>query len=825
MPLYLLVDITVQGPSGDHELRFSNLSYVVRSGADEGVSYRASITKSASDGFRVERKGYRRREDKVLVASGLLGRKVSEIVVANPYDPYTGERELDYLFSDDYTLEGNVVIKQAWSEVGQPDVGDFTTLLTGTLLKRPTKSQGRVSFPVQSRHADADAPLLTERFTGMAGGLLSAPGFLIESDAGVYPNVLGGDFTVQFRIAPFVGVTETVLQWIDGGGTPLVRLYVNGPDQSLYLDVYNGVSADSYKLYSVAAYTRTRPFFGTLVWKTTTFDAYLNDDKLVSDTAVLSLPIGMPSKFNRPSSNTFMFSISYRVWGRELSATEIKDRNRAIEDHTSEVSLALAWEFDERRGIVATDYSGNNIHATLTNDTLWFSLPIDGEADDAETIIPLVLGNAFGVPVKIYDDRIRRGMVSATALDIIHVYSQGIALVRNIFEGVASRYMDHNRDIMYSLVAEDFGYLLTPRQNVSISGGTGTWSGTFILDSLTPNNLRRVRPRGDDYRFTLRFESTDWTTSGADNVNVSHVLGEEDFLVTALESPYDALANANLPAIYYNDDFPEPTYADVVGDGEIMDPFITPTNYDPPGTLDNVVTQVVRKYGPGWDTATFPTPSYGSLPFRVGYYVDDQKPTSAVLNDLLNGCLVWLIEGGNGQFLFTEFKFPDELAPLQNIIDADSVVSVTEESVGSNSLFKIPALTTMYKRNWTTLDAGNIAQGVNSDTAAFNTKQWREILIGTPPTAGGDIPEWQTYENRKTEARTLGERALRLSRGKVYTASIRVHPSEQPSAFQIGSRVDGDLSRLGAGNYPKIVVESTMRPTVGLMTVSFWQEN
>lgn len=832
MLLYFLWDIIVQGPSGDETLRFSNRRYVVQSGPDTGESYRASWTKQSYDSFMIDAIGYGLSKDHVVNVGGIIPRLSTPLEFINSFQSIDATaRELDFLFTSSYTLKGTVTGKLAVVEEDesipvdgeQPVLADFTTFFTGILTKKTIRKTDTVVFYPEPTSVQTKGPMLTRRFNGMAGYLkITGDDISVTS-----PTFVTGDFTLQLYGGFDVGTVgpEGLIRIRDAALDVMFEVYYDLADDSLKIGVDN--KTDTYTLLSLGA--PVAGFFDfrfiTISWNDTagTFNAWINETQVFTDETIVNSVTGTETgiligDFNFDAT----FESSTRIWSRVLTKAEVLIRLGAI-DHTQETGLIRAWEYDEGRGGVVIDFSTNKAHIDISAVTFAHESGSDGTVFQEGKIKPIALGTVWSVPILVVDPKLDKGFISDVLFNILQVYSQGMPLVFN--EASTFGVFNFNKDtrILSLNPPAFFGFRRVVNQKIIISSSSsGDFDGTFTIDALIPETVRRLAPSGDDFRADIQVVEP-WPSTSTESALVDMDPNHVDWDIANRSSGYYTEPNLETVLVEFTASTVSPLFANVIGDRHILSTGAPGGQFNTPDFLDNILAQVLKTYGPGWDDTTFPPPVYSSLDHRVGYYIDDSKPTADVVNDLARGSLVWVVEDGDGVITLQEFDFPEDLSGPE-IIDQESIISVEQPHFPLHGINELTTLNVNYDKSWTVMGLTAIPDAVDAETRAFITKEFRTLPIGAVDEITTETPTFITYENRKEIATITGNKVLRLSQGLVHTITLRMQADDQLNSFDQGALINGDLPRYGLNGLVGVSLGKKMGLTSGQVTVFVWSE-
>lgn len=851
MSTYVLVTITnIQGPLGQVTLRFSNLGYVVDAGPFAGESFQDSWTAQSFNAFAVGRIAHTITPEGLLLVGGTVPPSVADIEVANNFTSgRSSTRQLDYLFGPSYDLsDARVLIELKETVDGSPPpYASFVPCFTGRLSKRPTRSADAVKFYFEPVMAELAGPMLTYRHTGMGAYYLFTTASATEGNP---PAIIAVDFTLQFYGSFFTGDTgpshQTLYRIENSSNVPLIDLYMDtqivdlggGNFQTvelLTLDVKYATGTDTYTIWSRIEDEQGlgRPFWATIVWDQTggTFSAWVNGTKFVDESAILNTPTGTPDHnvFGDVDSSSAAMISAIRVYDTAHDEAEALRREGPI-DYAEDSTIINAWEFDDGIGLTATDYGPNGFHIPLPAGS-WIFRQLDGERGVDGEIAPLILGSVFGAPVQLVNPKEPSGLLTVSGDRIVRAYSKGVPLSTSVLTTSTFRF-DH---LVGSIRATtgDFGRRHVPGESIQVLNAfSSQYNGSYVIKSISPTVTGSLVPSGVTDLLTVTVESHTWTSSGTGTATVQT---DQDVGYNWLpwdgagleENPYDG---TNILGLTYEWLLSQPLTADVIGDPEI---YVTspPAGFANPDDLGNVLLQAMRTYGPAWDDSIVPPPyAYGAFTNRVGYYVSGSMSTDVVVNDLSRGCLTWVQEDDEGKIRLRKFAFPESVGSSEEVFAEDVVTdSVVTDRLSATTLKTvssswITSVITRYARNWTPLRNDDVPQAVDPDVRSFVTREWREVISGDTGKVTTDTPVFYTYENRKAEAKDLGDTVLRLSRGEVAEFDVRMSPEDQLSKHAIGSKMTGDLTALGLGNVPRIVIGREAGIGSGLLRLAVWFE-
>lgn len=841
----------IQGPMGAETLRFSNYAYVIDSGPDAGESFQDSWTETSYSSFGVTRTGFTITPDGLLRVGGLVPPEAGSIEVANNYPSAVSTvRQLDYLFGSDYDLSNVTVTGELKTSLDgtPPAYSSFIPFFTGTLSLRPTRTSDTVTFHVAPTASLLNGPMLTARQTGMGSFYIFQ--FVSEAIENNPPAIINTDFTLQFFGSFVLGAgasgKQTLYKIEDGLSIPLIDLYID-TSENLKLGVNHSTGTDVYALWSRPVDERQSEdfFWATVSWNNTggTMSAWVNGVKVVDATPILNTPTGVPADniFADISNNSAANISSVRVFDTAYDESGVLEREGPI-DHAEDTTLLNAWEFDDAVGDVCTDYGPSSRHVPLPSSNKWQFRQTDGDRWQEGKIVPLVLGSVFGAPVILTNPKQPGGIVSVAGggLKPLRAYSKGVPL--STFESVTAPFrFDRITPAIGSITAATttvFGRFHVPGEAIEVSGAFDPqYDGTYIIKEIVPRVSGSLFPSFSgpfDDRFSVVVESHSWGSSGTGNATVKTATSAAtDWTVTSgagLEGDFYA-SGVPIQGIIYSWAHPHPLAADVVGDPTI---YLSspPATYANPDRLLNVLLQAMKTYGPEFnDTILPPSYSFSTIPYRVGYYVNDETPTRDVVDNLSRSCLTWIEEDGAGVISFSEFTFPEDVGSSEEIfaddIDPSSVVTDRFSSTARRNVSSpfVTSVITRYLKNWTPLEENDVPQVVDPEVRSFVTREWRQIIAGDAGLVTTDTPIFETYENRRGRAKTIGDKVLRLARGEVAEFDMRLDPEDQLTSFLIGSKAVGDLTRLGLGDVDRIVIGREALPGAGLLHLVVWFEN
>ncbi len=839
--LYILWDINVEGPGGTETLLFSNREYVLQSGPLAGESYRASWMSGSFEGWTLDEAGYAIANRSVLTTGGVTPRTIKSLEVANAVPGEGRDRELDFLFTSAYTVEGVVIGKMAVVPIGgpQPSLASFVVFFTGKLSDKTIKGKSTVTFFPKPTSGDLDSPLLTKLFNGMAGFLQSPSGFLMETATS--PSIIGGDWTIGIyaSLSPTAFQSrDTYIRIEDSGATSLIEVYADTSDNNVKLTVNRSGGTDTYTLFDLDSPpgglrggSSNTFFFIYISWEeavNNVLNVWVDKDKVLDDETILNDILGTEDivVLGDVGSTSTMFNSSVRIWSKLSTEAQVFESHGAIE-HLEEVDLESAWEFDSRRGLTVIDYSGNARHITLNSSDGWDS-EIDGDAPLDGTVQPLAVGSVFSAPVILHDFKLDKGFISVAVSDIIRTYSQGMALVDFMPANVGSFQFRKGPGVISLTTTGVFGERVVPNQRIRVeAGASGDFDDDYTVDSLVPINRRHQRPLGLDYRFEVFItDDSAWPSTTTETATVRSVPNDHNWLIIDFANPYSTSGNIEGKYVKYlaKSNTVSPLFCDILGDGNILSTSPPVSGFVSPAYLDNVISQLLGSvYGPKWNTSIFPLPVYQSLDFRVGYYIASDMSTKSVVDDLIRGCQVWLLEDGDGVQTLQEFQFPEDIVTAPEVIEQDSVVSVEQPFFPLSGIIEISELRVQYAKSWATMDKGSIPDAVDEDTRSFIVKEWRTTTVGTTGVANV-LPTMTTYVSDKTKARDIGNRVLRLSQGRVDAITLRIDALTALTFATIGSNVTGALEKFGLPALDSVVLQRTLMPAKGLAIIHVWSE-
>ena len=828
--LYILWDITVQGPSGDVVLRFSNRRYVIESGPDTGESYRASWTQASFKRLQIEQMGYRLNSDHVTTVGEIVRRGLSPIEVVNATPGIGQERELDFLFEPDHILKGSVVGQLAVADnetFSGPGLADFETFFTGVLDKKTTRKQETVVFYPEPTTQETKGPLLTVRFNGQSRYFE-----ISGSDAvSIFPLPSFGDFTLQLYMDFTATATGSLFRLFSVALQVMFEIFYNNTTDTIEIGVND--KADTYVILTSAQQVFFRLRFFTVSWDETAgeFSAWVDDVQTVMGQTIDNDLVGVKGTMivGDPLLDSSSMS-SVRTWSVPSTNAQVLDRLESI-DHTEEPDLIQAYEFDEARGVTVFDHSVNELHMDISSSVALngvFKSSRDGEVFMEGKIKPAAFGTVWSAPLLVSDTRLDRAYVAVAAFDVLQVYSQGTLLVAsssNITAGTFT-FLAPSR-LISAAPPQFFGFRFVVNQRFEIVGSaSGDFDGVFTVEDKLTDNLRRVVPIGLDFRTTLQVVEPLATTS-TETATIRPLAGSTDWQLDPGEeqrsSEYYPEPNIDNLFVQFVNAPVTPLFADIIGDRNILATGAAGGVFNPPGFIDNVITQLFRTYGPKWDTSTFPPPVYASLDHRVGMYVDDSRSTQQVVNDLTRGTLIWVLEDGLGVISLREFAFPEDLSSPQTL-NQKSVISVDRPHFKLHGVSELEALNVHYAKSWTVMDRTAIPAAVDPATRDFITSEFRVVVAGDKDSVTTETPVFVTFENRKKQARDSGNTVLRLSQGVVDAITIREDAKSQLTSFGIGTLVEGVLPRYGLPSLLGVVLGSQQRPTKEEMVLYVWSE-
>lgn len=832
----------IQGPMGAETLRFSNYAYVIDSGPDAGESFQDSWTEASYRSFGVTRAGFTITPDGLLRVGGLVPPEAGSIEVANNYPSAVSTvRQLNYLFGSDYDLSNVAVTGELKTSLDgtPPAYSSFIPFFAGTLSLRPTRTSDTVTFHVAPTVSLLNGPMLTVGQTGM--GTLYDFSSITPAIENNPPAIVNTDFTLQYY-GNFVlgGATgdQSLYKIEDAFNVALINLYFDDTE-NLKLGVNHLTGTDVYTLWSRPINERQSDdfFWASVSWNNTggTMSAWVNGVKVVNATPILNTPTGVPADnvFATRSSPATIGISSIRVFGVAFDEDSVLEREGPI-DHAEEASLLNAWEFDDALGNICTDYGPDSRHLLLSFGQ-WRFQHTGGDRWQDGKIVPLVLGSAFGVPVALTSPKQPGGVISAAGFLIARAYSKGVPLSTFNTTAPAPFSFNHVAGSIKAAVAAFYGRFFVPGESIEVSGAFDPqYDGTYTIKSIVPRVTGSLIPSGTDDRFSILVDSHTWTSSGSGLAVVKTDSNAAYDWVPSSTSIVEGglyVDNVDILGITYSWNLPHPLSADVVGD---LTMYLSspPAGYKSPDRLLNVMLQAMKTYGPQFDDTTLP-PSYSfnDIPYRVGYYISDETPTRDVVDTLSRSCLTWVEEDGAGVISFSEFAFPEDVGSSEEIfaddIDPSSVVTDRFSSTARRNVSSpfVTSVITRYLKNWTPLEENDVPQVVDPEVRSFVTREWRQIVAGDAGLVTTDTPVFETYENRRGRAKTIGAKVLRLAQGEVAEFDMRLDPEDQLTSFLIGSKVVGDLTRLGLGDRDRIVIGREAMLGAGLLHLVVWFDN
>lgn len=839
MMLYILWTISnIQGPGGAETLRFSNLPYQIDSGPSAGQSFQDSWSLESYERFSIKEVGFELTSEGVLVPGGVLEPAAAPVDVANNYTSAAAvARQLTYLFGADYDLTGaDVVGEMARTKDGTvPPYSSFQTFFTGKVSKRPGKTVEEVSWVFESTLARLNGPMLSRRFDGMGPRLVfnaSAP--ISEGDPA---PMIGGNWTVQAYLSAFLGAFATGKQTIwrveDSSNVALLDLYIDAGSDTVKLDVKWASGTDTYTLWARPVGKRDGDyyFWVSVSWNQSagTYSVRADGGEVVTAGTILHNPAGTEAETiigDLPLSA--YHATATRLYNVALTDDEAAERERPLDYLEDEGILYNAWEFNDGRGSVVTDYGPRKNHLQIQDPIPdWRFYAFSGDAGFADKVIPAVLGAAFGVPAVISNPKEPSGALSVGMDSVQIVRAKSVPLSRAEQYPTGTYSFNHATGaIKLTSGVFTFGRTLLIGESLTVSGAFDSqYNGTYTVLSMSPSNVGVLRRQGLADRYGVIVESPGWTSSGTGSATIRADVDQQDWNVEPAAAPPE------VGKITLSRTFPSPVHADIVGDPNIY-ATSAPSAYTPPDDLANVLLQAAKDFGPQFDNTTFPDVAYGlfttpaGFAYRVGYYVADESPTRKVIDDIAKGCLVWMRESGAGVISVDAFKFPEEIGS-STPISADDVIPGTitnKRGSGSSSGRWITSLKTNYQRVWSTVGENDIPQIVDENTRSFVSREWRTAISGDAGNVTTETPTFYAYVNRKPQAKALGDRVLRLSQGEVVEFDVRVDGEDQPTTYTVGSKLSGDLSAVDLGASDRIVLGREMFLGAGYMTLTVWFE-
>lgn len=851
--IWALWEVSVEGPGGTETLLFSNRPYKPVAGPNAGISYIASWVNPDVYKFAPPKNGTHSLQGGLRTTSGFCSFEPFSIVVGNrPTSLSSPTRELDHLFAPgDYVFVGDVTLRLAYGKVDgtAPDWADFgNPVFTGRIQDEPdlSKDSTTVTWHFKPNTSRTQTPLLTDRFTGMGGWFdTGSPGVKSTNPVG---DLHAADWSVYFYANASLNAGKPACiysAWsyvFTGPGDtefPLVEIY-RDTDNFLKLRFHYSVIIfslstlfDTYTIMSLAGLTYQDLRKVTVVWDDTnsTLRAYLDQTEIVN-TPILNkvarstsddfYTLGYwldPDPFPQAGDSDVRYS-AMRVFDKALNPEELPDITGVIDYGDEDLiipHLKASFEFNRLDGnLIINSVQGPDFKVGPS----WGS-SIDGEPSLESQVMPAVFGDVFNVELLEIDNRLGKSFVGVGASDVVHVYAQGVALQKDYSPGTKSYDFDGIRGTIQVTpgIDSDFGKYLADGQLITV--GSGTFAGTYEIDDLAPSQYRRVRAAGStDFGFKASVPTLAPTTVATESVSITTNPLEADWndnetFVNPYGGPAGRLVTLKAPR-------PSPVTADVVGDAEILvSGAPTLPNYPAPGVIGNVFCQMIEKYGPKIDMTGF-RPAYSDFPDRVGYVVEDESTTFDNVNELLRGCLLWADENGLGQYILKGWKFPEELSASHTLTEG-SVVSVRRiERKGETSKCAVDRLIVDYNKSWTKLERSSIPEYAEPDNRDFMSSEWRSIPIGDLVSGSPETPRFRTYELRKSKARVIGNKALRIAQGNIYEVIYRYDGIGTMKDYEVQQRIDGDLPNFSRPNFQSILTGYTPNPFMGTIALNLW---